>query len=161
MNLQTMLNYIRQNASEEYQTLIPEATRENLQEIGYAVLSDVNLQNEFTSALVTKVAFTYVHDKIFNNPLKMLKKGNKPLADTIEEVFVNFAKGEEFDPEGLDLLARKLPDIKSVYHKMNRKGKYKVTISTEMLKTAFRSYGDLQNLYNRIVNSLFNGDEYE
>lgn len=158
MDFQEMLNTIRDNASQEYQTRIPEATQTNLSEIGASLLQDVNLANEFTNALMNKVAFTVVHDKIFSNPLSMLKKGQKPMADTVEEIFVNYAKAEEFDGEGTSLLNRKLPDIKAIYHRMNRKNKYKVTISTEMLSKAFRSYGDLSNLYNNIINSLYNGD---
>lgn len=159
MNLELMLNTIRSNASADYQDRVPEATKTNISEVGAALLEDVNLANEFTSALMNKVAFTFVHDKIFKNPLSILKKGSKPLADTIEEVFVNYAKAETFDPEGTDLLTRKLPDVKSVYHQMNRKDKYKATVSMEMLSKAFRSYGDLRNFYNNIINSLYNGDE--
>lgn len=158
MNLQEMLNTIRDNASAEYQELIPEATQTNLQDIGAMLISDVNLANEFTSALMNKVAFTKVHNKIFKNPLAVLKKGTKPLADTVEEVFVNYAKAESFDPDGTSLLNRKLPNVKSIYHQMNRKDKYKVTISLEQLSKAFRSYGDLRNFYNVILNSLYNGD---
>lgn len=158
MNLQEMLNTIRDNASLEYQERIPEATQTNLSEIGAALIEDVNLTNEFTSALMNKVAFQFVHDKIWKNKLGILKKGTKPLADTVEEIFVNYAKAEEFDAEGNSLLNRKLPDVKTIYHQMNRKNKYKVTISTEMLAKAFRSYGDLRNFYNVVINSLYNGD---
>ena len=154
-----MLNTIRDNASAEYQARIPEATQTNLADVGAALLEDVNLANEFTSTLMNKVAFTFVHDKIFNNPLSLLKKGTKPIADTVEEVFVNYAKAESFDAEGSTLLARKLPDVKAIYHNMNRKDKYKVTISTEMLAKAFKSYGNLQVFYNNIINSLYNGDK--
>ena len=161
MDFQLLLNTIRSNASAEYQERVPEATQTNLADIGAALMEDVNLANEFTSALMNKVAFTFVHNKIFTNPLSVLKKGTKPLADSVEEVFVNYAKAESFDPEGAELLSRKLPDVKAIYHTMNRKDKYKVTISTEMLAKAFRSYGDLRNLYNNIINSLYNGDNYD
>ena len=66
MNLQEMLNTIRDNASAEYQARVPEATQTNLSDIGGALLSDVNLANEFTSALMNKVAFTVVHNKILS-----------------------------------------------------------------------------------------------
>lgn len=158
MNLQEMLNTIRDNASSEYQDRVPEATQTNLSDVGGAILSDVNLTNEFTSALMNKVAFTVVHSKIFKNPLAILKKGTKPLGDSVEEIFINYAKDEGFDPEGTDLLKRNLPDVKAIYHTENRKGKYKKTISVELLSKAFRSYGDLRVFYNGIINSLYNGD---
>lgn len=158
MDLQAMLNTIRDNASAEYQARVPEATQTNLADVGGALVGNVNLANEFTSALMNKVAFTVVHNKIFKNPLAILKKGTKPLADKVEEVFVNYAKAESYDPEGLNLLGRKLPDVKAIYHEMNRQDKYKVSISLEQLSKAFRSYGDLRNFYNVIINSLYNGD---
>lgn len=158
MNLQEMLNTIRDHASAEYQERVPEATQANLADVGGALMGDVNLANEFTSALMNKVAFTVCHDKIFKNPLAVLKKGTKPLGDSVEEIFVNYAKDMGFDPEGADLLKRELPDVKSIYHTENRKGKYKATISMETLAKAFRSYGDLRVFYNNIINSLYNGD---
>ena len=158
MDFQELLNTIRDNASTEYQSRIPEATQTNLAEIGGALLEDVNLTNEFTNALINQVAFLQVHNKIFTNPLSILKKGKKPLADTVEEIFVNYAKADAYDPNGTDLLNRKLPDVKAIYHQKNRQDKYKVTISMEQLQGAFRSYGDLANFYNVIINSLFNGD---
>lgn len=158
MNFQELLNTIRDNASAEYQSRIPEATQTNLTDIGAMLMEDVNLTNEFTSALMNKVAFQVTHNKIWKNKLAVLKKGEKPLADTVEEIFVNYAKAEEFDAEGNSLLNRKLPDVKTIYHQMNRKNKYKVTISTEMLAKAFRSWGDFRNFYNTVLNSLYNGD---
>lgn len=158
MNYQELLNTIRDNASLEYQNAIPEATQENLAEIGGLILSDVNFTNEFTNALMIQVAFRKYHNKIFKNPLSILKKGTKPFADTVEEVFVNYAKAESFDETGKDLLNRKLPDVKTIYHQRNRKDKYKVTISMEQLKDAFRGYGDFANFYNVILNTLYNGD---
>lgn len=156
-----LLNTIRDNASAEYQERIPEATRNNLTDIGGHLLDDIDMANEFTSALVNKVAYTRVHSKIFKNPLAMLKQGNKPYGDTVEEIFVNFAKGEEFDPTGATLLNRKLPDVKAVYHKMNRKGKYKVSITHELLQKAFRSFEGFNSVLNSIINSLYNGDNLD
>lgn len=159
MDMTTLLNFIRQNASADYQERIPEATKENLQEIGDIILSDVDLTNDFTSALMNKFAFTFAHNKVFKNPLAMLKKGKKPMGNTVEEIFVNFAKGEEFDPEGKSLLNRKLPDVKTIYHTRNRRNKYTVTIGVDQLRAAFRSYADLEMFVNRILGSLYNGDE--
>lgn len=156
-----LLNTIRDNASEAYQDRIPEATRNNLTDIGGQLLDDIDMANEFTSALINKVAYTRVHSKIFKNPLALLKKGNKPYGDTIEEIFVNFAKGQDFDPTGANLLKRNLPDVKAVYHKMNRQSMYKVSITRDLLQKAFRSFEGFNSVFNSIVNSLYNGDNLD
>lgn len=152
-----MLNTIKSNASAVYQERIPTATQSNLTDIGGQLLADVDLMNEFTSALVNKVAFTIVHSKIWNNPLAILKKGTKPLGDSVEEIFVNYAKADVYDPAGIDLLGRKLPDVKAVYHTMNRQDKYKVSFSYEQLQKAFTSYDKLNSLLSGITSSLYNG----
>ena len=73
-----IMNTIRDNASAEYQERIPEATKTNIQEIGGIMLSDVRLANQWTGALMNKIAKTVFIGRLFRNPLAILKKGNKP-----------------------------------------------------------------------------------
>ena len=152
-----MINDIRTEAGAVYASRVPEATKNNLTDVGGALLGDVDLANKFTEVLMNKVAYVVVHSKIFNNPLAMLKKGNKPLGDSVEEIFVNYAKAEQYDATGSNLLNRKLPDVKAVYHTMNRQDKYKVTISHAQLSKAFRDYGSFDKFVSGIISSLYNG----
>lgn len=156
-NLMNLVNDIRTEVGGVYADRVPVATKNNLADVGGALLGDIDLANQFTSVLMNKVAFTMVHSRIFNNPLAMLKKGNKPLGDSVEEIFVNYAKAESYDATGSTLLNRKLPDVKAVYHTMNRQDKYKVTISHSQLAKAFRDYGSLDKFISGIVSSLYNG----
>lgn len=166
MDLVTMLNTIRDNASVTYQERIPEATRNNLESIRYAMIDDNNIMvaNEFMTTLLNKLVKSVVHTKRFSNPLKALKKGKKPLGDTIEEIYNNFLKGVEYDPTGANLLTRTLPDTKTVYHRMNYKMKYPVTVNREQLSKAFMSYDALDSYITNIITSLYNSaelDEYK
>ena len=87
-----LLNTIRDNASATYQARIPEATRNNLAEIRYAMVDSDNIivTNEFMNTLLNKLVKSVFITKVWNNPLKALKKGKKPLGDTIEEIYNNF-----------------------------------------------------------------------
>lgn len=156
-SLTTLLNTIRDNASESYSNRVPSATQTNLGDVAGVLLSDSSLANEFTSSLMNKVALSVVHARLFTNPLAILKKGMKPLGDSVEEIFINYAKASAYDSTGASLLTRALPDVKTIYHKMNRKDKYKVTISREMLTKAFTSYTTLGTFITGILNSLYNG----
>ena len=152
-----IMNTIRDNASAEYQDRIPEATKTNIAEIGGIMLSDVNLANSFTSSLMNKIAKTVFVGRSFRNPLAILKKGNKPIGDTVEEILVNFAKSKQYNPEGTELLTQVKPDVKTVYHQMNRQDKYMVTINRTLLSKAFKSYDSLGRFVSNIINSLYNG----
>lgn len=160
-NMQNVLNTILANASAEYQARVPQATRDNITEVGSAIMSYTATENEFLSSLVNKIALTIVHNKTFKNPLSILKKGGVPLGRNIEEIYTNPTTGTVFDPTGADLLSRSLPDTKAIYHTMNRQGKHKATVSKAQLLQAFRSYEDLEKLLNSIVNSIYSGDNME
>lgn len=163
MNMELILNTIRDNASATYQERIPAATRDNLESIRYAMIDGDNIQvaNEFMNTLLNKLVKSVIHTKMFSNPLKSLKKGTKPLGDTIEEIYNNFLKGVEFDPTGANLLKRTLPDTKTVYHRMNYKMQYPVTVSREALSKAFMSYDSLESYVTGIINSLYNSAELD
>ena len=160
-NMVNILNTILANASADYQSRVPTATKNNISEVGSAVMSYRATENEFLSALVNKVAMTIVRNKTFRNPLAVLKKGGVPLGRNIEEIYTNPATGTAFDPTGAKLLERSLPDTKAIYHSMNRQGQYKATVSKAQLIQAFTSYSALEKLLNSIVNSIYSGDNLD
>ena len=163
MDLQELLNTIRDNASQTYQERIPEATRTNIAEIqeGMADPNNAVVQNEFASALLNLIIKQVIISKLFSDPLKSLKKGTKPLGDTVEEIYANFIKAKQYDPTGAEILQRNLPDVKAIYHRMNRQDKYKVTISPEQLYKAFASYDKLGSFIQNLINTLYNSSELD
>ena len=75
MDLQNLLNTIRDNASSTYQDRIPEATRDNIESI-QEVMADPNnavVVNEFMRTLLNMVIKVVIHNKLFSDPLKSLK----------------------------------------------------------------------------------------
>ncbi len=163
MNLVEILNTIRDNASETYQDRIPEATQNNIIAVQEAMCDPNNavVTNEFIGTLLNMIIKQVIHNKLFSDPLKSLKKGKKPLGDTVEEIYANFLKAKQYDATGVELLKRELPDVKAVYHRMNRQDKYKVTISPEQLYKAFSSYDKLNSFIQTIINSLYNSSELD
>ena len=160
-DLQNLLNTIRLNASNEYQSRVPEATRTNITDVGNPIISYSACQNEFLNSLVERIALTIVRSKIAKNPLSVLKKGTIPLGKDIQEIITNLTKAETFNEEGTELLKRKKPDVKAIYHRMNRQDQYTVTITRQQLQTAFTSYANLNYLLTSIVNTLYSSDNYD
>lgn len=163
MDLVGVLNTIRDNASDIYRSRIPEATRTNIQDIQEGMTNPNNavVTNEFISTLLNMIIKQVIHNKFFSDPLKSLKKGTKPLGDTIEEIYANFVQAKGFDPTGADLLNREMPDVKAVYHRMNRQDRYKITISPEQIQKAFASYDKLESFIQTIINTLYNSSELD
>lgn len=158
INLVTLMNSILANGSAEYANFVPAATRTNIATVANPILTYQTVQNEFLSALINKIAMTIVRRKLLSNPLAPLKKGDIPLGDGVEEVHVNRASATTFDPTGAGLLTRTIPDVATMYHRLNRRDEYDVTISKEQLKAAFTSWENLQKLLDGIIASMYDGD---
>ena len=163
MNLVELLNTIRDNATADYQERIPEATRNNIESIRDAMINGDNIMaaNEFMSTLLNKLVKSVVHTKIFTNPLKTLKKGTKPIGDTVEEIYNNFLKGNVFDQTGAELFKRNLPDTKTVYHRKNYEQQYEVTVTREILRKAFSSYDALESYIQNTIERLYSSAELD
>lgn len=163
MNITEIMNTIRDNASDMYRERIPEATQNNIESVQESMCDPNNavVVNEFMNTLLNMIIKQVIHAKLFSNPLKALKKGKKPLGDTIEEIYNNFIKAEVYDQTGQNLLQRKLPDTKTVFHRMNRQDKYKITVNPEELFKAFSSWDRLQSYIGNIINTLYNSSELD
>lgn len=161
-----MLNAMRAEASEAYQKAVPEATPSNLADVGNPILNYEAIGNEFVNALVNKIIFQLIERRMWDNPLSILRSNEMPLGTDVEDVHVNPAEGVRYDgtETGMaDLLKMHEPDVASVYYRLNRRDKYRVTINNDQLRGAFTSWNKLEDLIAAIVDSLYNGctiDEY-
>ena len=158
-----VLNTIRDNASQQYQDRVPEATRNNLEEVGEAItdLNNAVVYNEFVSTLANMIYAPMLIKKSWQNPLGKFKKGKKTFGDTVEEVYNNFIKAQTFDQTGAGLLTRKLPDTKVVFHRMNRQDSYVLTDSPESLAKAFKSYEGLAEYLENLFTTMRNSAELD
>lgn len=162
MNVIQILNTIRANNSAQYQERIPEATQANLQDVGIAITEYEATTNEFLNALINKIAFSIVSNRRYKNPLAILKKGGKPFGTDIEEIFTNPVEAVTFNGSDTeDMLKVTKPDVKTIYHKMNRQDKYPVSISTPQLQKAFKSAGEMEKFVTSIITAMYSGDDMD
>lgn len=159
-----ILNTIRQNASYEYQSLVPEVTSaHDIPAVGEVLYGYPALANQFLNALVNRIALVQVKSSLYNNPYARLKKGYLEFGETIEEVFVEIAKAREFSAEKAAAreFKRTLPDVRSAFHTMNWRVQYPVTIQDEDLRMAFLSINGVQDLISKIIDAVYTGAEYD
>lgn len=159
-----ILNVIRQNASYDYQQNVPKVTQAtDIPHVGEVLCGDVALSNQFLNALINRIALVRVNSATFNNPYSILKKGYLEFGETVESIFVGIANAVEYTPEkGAEReLKRTIPDVKSVFHTMNFRAMYPVTIQDEDLKQAFLSIDGVTDLIAKIVDQVYTGAEYD
>ena len=159
-----IMNVIRQNASYEYQQSVPEVTQwSDIPKVGEIIYGTPAFANQFINALVNRIAAVRVQSATFNNPYSILKKGYIQFGETIEDIFVNIAKVVDYNAEKGEEreFKRNLPDVRSVFHTMNWRVVYPVTIQDEDLKLAFLSGEGVQDLIAKIVDSVYTAAEYD
>lgn len=162
MDVISILNTIHAQNSVTYQDRVPQATRDNLAEVGTAITSYENTTNEFLNALVNRIAFVIVSNRRFKNPLSILKKGGKPYGTDIEDIYTNPVSAVKFEGSNTsDMLNVTKPDVKTIYYRTNRQDKYPVSISTPQLQKAFTSSGEMEKFITSIITAMYAGDEMD
>ena len=152
-----VLNDIRAHASLDYQRAIPAAVNENLEEIADAVMSSIQLQNDYVAALVNRISATRFTSRMFQNPYQKFIKGTNRFGDTIDEIYVNMANAHEYNPSIAEneVYKREIPDINAVFHRRNSKVFYKNTIQYDSLYASFLSDNGMRSLIGRIVDAMY------
>lgn len=161
-----ILNVIRNNASVDYRNYVPKADAndvESVRTIGAIIMDYPALQNEFLNALVNRIGRVMLTSKMYSNPIAFFKKGVLEYGESIEEIFVNIAKVQEFNPEiaEQEVFKRVVPDVRAAFHIMNYQKFYKATVTQEQLKQAFLSWDGVTGLIARIVDSMYTGANYD
>ena len=159
-----ILNTIRMNASYEYQSLVPTVTQaEDIPKVGEVICGYPAMANQFLTTLVNRIAAVRVKSATFNNPYAHLKKGYLEFGESIEEIFVQIAKGVEYSAEKAEAreFKRTIPDVRTAFHIMNWRVLYPVTIEDEDLRMAFLSMDGVQGLIAKIVDSVYTAAEYD
>lgn len=159
-----ILNVIRQNASLEYQSVIPAVeTETDIPHVGEALVGHPALANQFINALVNRIALVRVRSATFNNPYADLKKGYLEYGETIDDIFVEIARVYEYSAEKAEAreLKRTLPEVHSIFHVINWRVIYPVTIEDNALQQAFLSAEGVRDLIARIVDQVYTAAEYD
>lgn len=158
-----ILNAVRNDASLSFQERVPVATQEDIKTYGSAVLNFPGLANEFLDALVNRIGKVILSSRLYKNPFAMLKKGMLDYGETIEEVYTSLAKAKIYDPQTAEteFMKREIPDVKSIFHKLDYQNFFKTTIQRRDLERAFLSEDGVYNLVSDIISSLYSGMEYD
>ena len=158
-----ILNTIRMNSTDYYMERIPEATVMNLLQVGFALQTYTPAYNEFCESLIHKIGKTIIEQKMFKNKLSRFKSGSVNTQQDVEEIFIEMAKSEgSYDKDGKNPLGRRtLPDVKVLYHRMNRQDYYAISIGDIDFARVFRSPETLDTFILGLINSVYSADEYD
>ena len=162
----TILNGIRAGASAEYQSAVPIADFDNINSVGNPIMSNPNFMNEFINSIMNRIALVLIKNKRWESPLARFKKGLLPFGSTVEEIFIDLAQSYQFqsfpDDDNLaDVFKRHQPNVKALFHQINRTRVWPISIQEVELRRAFLSYEGLEQMIAGIIESLYTSNTYE
>lgn len=159
-----LMNALRNTASAYYQSIVPVVSDGvSISQAGVLITANPDLRNEFFSALMNRIAFVFGSSRSYYNKYAGLKKGDFELGEVAEEVFIEAAKPNSYDPEADEdkLFKRVISDVKTAFHVVNAQFYYTATINRPQLSKAFTTERGLYDLVEAIVKSLTNGGEID
>ncbi len=164
--LKNSLNKIRQISTTTYHQYIPILEDDtDISALAEPVLTVPEVYNEFCNALINRIVYTQIETKMFNNPLRALEGNVMPLGYAGQEIYVNPAKGRQYNPDDFaGILQKYEADVKVQYLIKNMDIQYPLTVIRTKLKEAFVSWEALDQFITGLTNSLYNGmyiDEFK
>lgn len=164
--LKNSLNKIRQVSSDIYHQYIPILEDDtDISALANPVLTVPEVYNEFCNALVNRIVYSQIETKMFNNPLRGLEGNVMPLGYAGQEIYINPAKGRQYNPDDFaGILQKYEADVKVQYLIKNMDIQYPLTVIRTKLKEAFVSWETLDSFITGLTNSLYNGmyiDEFK
>lgn len=136
---------------------------ESIAPIGKLIMSNVAYKNAFLNT-INLIGLTVITRNHWENPWKVFTdKGSLSYGQQVREVIVDIANIYDYNetvnrPE--DFIKTEVPNVLSYLHEINYQKYYKTTTSDEQMAMAFER-DDLFTLIDQIVNSLYEGMEYD
>lgn len=162
-NSAELLSYII-NVTPELREEIPLPKQgESINGIGKIIMKNVVYKNAFLNT-VNLIGLTVITRNHWENPWKKFTdKGELSWGQQIREVITDIANVYDYNQfvnRPHDVLKTEVPNVLSYIHEINYQKFYKTTTSDEQMAMAFER-GDLFQLIDEIVNSLYEGYEYD
>lgn len=143
----------------DYMTLIPKVTRDNITEVGNAILSYEPTKEAFYNVFMTKILMQIINGLDANNKFAPYKSGN--VIGDIEEAYVDYIGSRAYDPEDETLLKNVKASITNLYHKVDRKTVRETSISDDQLRDAFLTENGLSSLGAQVLSTLYSSQEHD
>lgn len=141
------------------------ANADNIAEFGAGIINNSTLRNEFINTLVERIGLVVVRQKLLSNPLSFMKKGVLGMGRSIEEIYTDVTQAQKYDPEDAEdtVFKRTIPNVKTLFHEVNRQEMYPTTVQEDTIKSAFVSWEKFGEFIASILQTLHNSaekDEY-
>lgn len=156
----SLLDAIRNSASNSYQSSVPLANANDINRTVEAITGNAQNFSEFFN-IITRIGRANIDAAYWRDPLdREFNKGQLTEGDSVQNIIVGMAAEHAFSFNDADKVFQvEKPDVSALYSTVNRHSKYKVSVSMPEARRILLGPNGVENLYNRIMESLRSGAE--
>lgn len=162
-NSAELLSYVINQTPELREEIPLPKQGESINGIGKLIMKNIVYKNAFLNT-INLIGLTVITRNHWENPWKKFTdKGELSWGQQIREVITDIANVYDYNEyvnRPHDFIKTEVPNVLSYLHEINYQKFYKTTTSDEQMAMAFER-GDLFSLIDEIVNSLYEGYEYD
>lgn len=162
-NSAELLSYIINQTPELRENIDLPVQGQDIKPIGKIIMSNPAYKNAFLNT-INLIGLTVITRNRWENPWKSFTdKGTLTYGQQVREIIVDIANVydyNEYVDRPADFINTVVPNVLSYLHEINYQKFYKVSTSDEQMAMAFER-NDLFTLIDEIVNSLYEGMEYD
>ena len=137
---------------------------ESIAPIGKLIVSNERLKNAFINT-VNLIGLTVIDRNYWEDPWENFTSGKVfNFGDSVRELAVDIADVFDYNTyadNATHFLSNVVPNVYNYIHKINYQKFYKTTTSDEQIAMAFTREGELMNLIENIIGSLYEGYKYD
>ena len=155
-----ILNSIRLDLDAEYQARIPQATRDNIADVGNTLVgTNANNPyfNKFFSNLINRIGKVMIEkmDAIEDVFANLGRNIDLNLGDAIQKIYIDIPTAHDFDGTATtSMLAQERGTIHIEYTRIDRKLFYKQTVGVDEIREAFTSVSALEDFVRSLIEAM-------
>lgn len=160
----TILGKLWLEAGTDFQQRVPNPTQAGYAASMAAIFDPMNndIYNEF-AGLINRIGMAFLHNRRFENPLAVFKKGSIYQGKTVQETAAKWVKAHAYNDATETLLKMERPEFAVCFHTVNRRDRYPWTIVRHELQYASADpdgYG-INELIASVAIAAENSDNYD
>lgn len=162
-NNTTIAGRVYLSATNDFQQRVPDPTIAGIDATSKFLFKPNNGRylNEFIDAYINRIGDQIVHNKEWENPLRVFKGAAMRYGSSIQESALKWIKAHTYNIEDSALEKISRPEAAVWYHTVNREDRYDITLEYPDLRQAFLDEFGLNRLIDAVLTVPRNSDNYD
>lgn len=159
----TIAGRVYLSATNDFQQRVPDPTVAGIDATSKFLFKPNNGRylNEFIDAYINRVGDQIIHNKEWENPLRVFKGASMRYGSSIQESALKWIKAHTYNIEDSALEKISRPEAAVWYHTVNREDRYDITLEYPDLRQAFLDEYGLNRLIDAVLTVPRNSDNYD